>query len=105
MRVEAVPVVLLAHRVPRPVRRLDVDEHDPRLGPALVVVAPDVPVRLGVRPRATRLDEPRVLVTGVVHDEVGDDPDAASVRVVEEHHEIVDVVPRSGWTVKKSLMS
>ena len=34
VREEAVPVVLAAHRVPRPVRRLGVEEDDPRLGPA-----------------------------------------------------------------------
>ena len=45
---EAVPVVLLALRVPGPVRRLGVDEDDAGLGPALVVVVPDVPVGLGV---------------------------------------------------------
>ena len=45
---EAVPVVLLALGVPRPVGALGVDEDDPGLRPALVVVAPDVPVGVGV---------------------------------------------------------
>ena len=45
---EAVPVVLLALRVPGPVRPLGVDEDDPGLRPALVVVAPHVPVGLRV---------------------------------------------------------
>ena len=90
VRIEAVPVVLLAGLVPRPVRRLHVDEHDACLGPPLVVVVPDVPVRLGVVARRARLDEPRVLVARVVHDQIGDDPDAASVRVVEELDEVVE---------------
>ena len=44
VREEAVPEVLAAHGVPRPVRRLGVEEDDPRLGPAVVGVRPDVPV-------------------------------------------------------------
>ena len=88
--VEAVPVVLLAGVVPGPVRALDVGEHDSGVGPLLVVVVPDVPVRLGVVPRRPRLDEPRVLVAGVVHHEVGDDPDAAAVRVLQERHQVAD---------------
>ena len=88
--VEAVPVVLLARVVPRPVRALDVGEHHAGVGPLLVVVVPDVPVGLGVVPRRPRLDEPGVLVAGVVHHEVGDDPDAAAVRVLQERHQVAD---------------
>ena len=81
---EPVPEVLLAHRVEGPVRRLGVDEDDPRVGVAGVVVGPDVEVAVrAVRVAAAGL-EPRVLVGGVVHDEVDDHPDAALVRRVEE---------------------
>ncbi len=90
MRIETVPVVLLAGLIPRPVRRLDVDEDHARLGPALVVVVPDVPVRLGIVTRRARLDEPRVLVARVVHHQIGDDADAAPVSVVEELDEVVE---------------
>ena len=48
VRIEAVPVVGLGNRVPGPVGALGVDEDDPGLRPALVVVAPDVPVGVGV---------------------------------------------------------
>ena len=41
---EAVPEVLLAHRVEGPVGRLGVDEDDPRIGIARVVVVPHVEV-------------------------------------------------------------
>ena len=70
---EAVPVVRLRDRVPRPVRRLGVGEDDPRAGVALRVVAPDVVVALrrALR-RAPRRLEPRMLVGGVVHDQLGD---------------------------------
>ena len=47
--VEAVPEVLLAHRVPGPVRRLGVDEDDPGLLVELVGVGPDVEVAVRAR--------------------------------------------------------
>ncbi len=90
VREEAVPVVLPAHRVPRPVRRLGVDEDDARLAPARVVVAPHVTVAVGpVRFGAARL-EPRVIGARVVHDQVGDHAHAALVRLVDELLEVVD---------------
>ena len=79
---EPVPEVLAAHGVERPVRRLGVDEDDAGVLVAGVLVRPDVEVAvrpLGVRPR--RL-EPGVLVAGVVHDEVDDQPHAARVRLL-----------------------
>ena len=89
-REEAVPEVLLADRVPGPVRRLGVDEDDPRVLVELVGVGPDVEVAVGtLRVLAAGL-EPRVLVGGVVHDEVDDHPDAARVRRVEEVVEVLD---------------
>ena len=90
VREEAVPVVLAAQRIPRPVRRLGVDEDDARLAPARVVVAPDVPV--AVRPvavGAARL-EPRMLARGVVHHQVDDHAQPALVRLVDEVLEVVD---------------
>ena len=89
VREEAVPVVLPGHRVPRPVRRLGVDEDDPRVEVALVGVRPDVPVALRrVRARA-RLLEPRVLVRGVVHDQVRDHAHPALVGRLDERPEVV----------------
>ena len=87
---EPVPEVLLADRVPRPVRRLGVDEDDPGVLVLLVGVGPDVEVAVGpvgVLPAGL---EPRVLVTRVVHDEVDDHADAALVRRVEELVEVLD---------------
>ena len=88
---EPVPVVLLAHRVERPVGRLGVDEDDPRVLVALVVVGPDVEVAERAVRVAARGLEPRVLVAGVVHDEVGDDAHAALVRRVDELDEVTEV--------------
>ena len=88
---EPVPVVLAADGVEGPVGLLGVDEDDPGAGVLVVGVGPHVEV--AVRPvgiRARRL-EPGMLVRRVVHDEVGDDPDAALVRLVDEGDEVADV--------------
>ena len=87
---EPVPVVLAAYRVERPVRLLGVDEDDPRVLVLVVGVRPHVEVaERPVRVRPGRL-EPRVLVAGVVHDQVGDDPDAALVRLLDQFDEVAD---------------
>ncbi len=87
---EAVPVVLTAHRVERPVRRLAVDEDDPHVGISLVRVGPDVPVALRPGRVGARLLEPRMVGRRVVHDQVGDHADAALVRLLDELAEVVD---------------
>ncbi len=87
---EAVPVVLAAHRVERPVGRLGVDEDDPRVGVRLVGVRPDVPVSLRAVRVAARLLEPRMVGGRVVHDEVGDDAHAAAVGLRDELAEVLD---------------
>ena len=88
---EAVPVVLLAHRVERPVGGLGVDEDDPGVRVLLVVVGPDVVVAVRPVGVVAGLLEPRVLVAGVVHDEVDDHAHAALVRGVDELHEVREV--------------
>ncbi len=85
MREEAVPVVLAGDRIPGPVRLLGVGEDDPRLGKLLVGVAPDVEVALGRSGRrVARALEPRMLVRGVVDDQLDQDLEAARVRGVDE---------------------
>ena len=85
---EAVPEELPPHRVEGPVRHLGVDEDDARVVVAVVGVGPHVEVAVGpVGLGAARL-EPRVLVARVVHDEVGDDADAAGVGLRDELGEL-----------------
>ena len=87
---EAVPEVLLRHRVPGPVRLLGVGEDDARAAVQLGVVAPDVEVALGrALGRLARGLEPGVLVRGVVDDQLGDHAQAALVRLVHEGAEVV----------------
>ena len=88
MAEEPVPVVLLADGVPRPVRLLGVDEDHAGFGPAMVVVAPHVPVGPWVGAILPALLEPRVLVAGVVHHHVGDDPHVAPVRLLDQLHHV-----------------
>ena len=88
---EAVPVVRLGDVVPAPVRLLGVGEDDPDALVFLVRVAPDVEVALGRSGgRAAGRLEPRVLIGGVVDDELGDDADAAAVRFGDEVIEVVE---------------
>ena len=88
---EPVPVVLAADLVERPVGLLGVDEDDPGLAVPVVGVRPDVEVaERAVRVGPGRL-EPGVGVAGVVDDQVGDDPDAALVRLVDQFDEIPDL--------------
>ena len=90
--VEAVPVVLLGDRIPRPVRGLEVLEDDPRFAVPVGIVAPHVEVapRAAARGVARPL-EPRMLVRGVVADQLGDDPQPAPVRLADE---LADVAQR-----------
>ena len=90
MREEPVPVELPPHRIERPVRLLGVDEDDSRVAVLLAGVAPHVVVAVwpvGITPR---LLEPRVRLGRVVHDEIGDDPNPAAVRRIQQLDEIVD---------------
>ena len=86
--VEAVQVVLARLVVPRPVGALLVGEHDvPRLLLGLLV-HPDVEVAVRrVAVGACGL-EPRVLVGGVVHHQVGDHADAAVARRAQHLGEV-----------------
>ena len=73
--VEAVPVVGLRGLVPRPVRGLELLEDNARVAVAIDGLAPDVEIAEGAPgPGAPRPTEPGVLVGGVVHDELCDDP-------------------------------
>ena len=87
---EAVPVVLAADGVVRPVRDLGVDEDDPGVAVGLVGVRPDVVVAVGpVRVLARGL-EPGMVGRGVVHDQVDDHAHPALVRRLDEGAEVLD---------------
>src|SRR6266850_4758562 len=51
-------------------------------------IAPDVPVPLRVTPRCARLDEPGVLIGGMIGDVVEDDFQVATMRLGEEEVEV-----------------
>ena len=87
---EPVPVELAADRIECPVRLFGVDEDDPGVGVLLAGVAPYVVVAVRPVGIAARFLKPRVRLRGVVHHQVGDDPDAALVGGVDQRDEIVD---------------
>ena len=85
VRVEAVPVVGVRDGIPRPVRGLEVPEDDPRLRVAVRRIPPHVEItrrRSALGPPRTL--EPGMLVGRVVRDELGDDPQAAAMRLDDE---------------------
>ncbi len=83
--IEAVPEVLLGHRVPGPVGLLGVEKDDPRALVFVVGVGPDVEIaRRRALLRLARALEPGVLVRGVVDDQLGDHPQPALVRFGNE---------------------
>ncbi len=85
VRVEAVPVVRLRNRIPRPVRSLEVLEDDSRALIALRRLAPDVELAFGITSRSrARPLEPGVLIGCVIDDELGDDAESPAVRVIEK---------------------
>ncbi len=88
---EAMPEVGVRLGVPRPVRRFEIFEDDARFLVSVGRLAPHVELALGAAGRrAARPQEPWVLVRGVIHHELGHDPDAARMRLVDHDFQVVD---------------
>ncbi len=91
MREEAGPEVRIGRPVPRPVRGLEVLEDDPRFLVAIRRIAPYVEIALhAAGGRAPRALEPRVLVGGVVEDELRDDADVAALGLLDDDLQVGD---------------
>ncbi len=84
------PVVLPPRLVEGPVGPLGVDEDHPGVGVLVIGVGPHVEVAIGAVRVGPGGLKPRVLVAGVVHDQIGDDPDAAFVSLLDEIDEVAD---------------
>src|SRR5207253_9272166 len=85
MRIEAMPIVRMRNRIPRPIRRFEILEDDSRVLILFRRVAPDVIVA----PRRSRfcparLLKPWMLIAGVIDDELGDYANPAAVRLTQE---------------------
>ena len=90
VRIEPMPVKRARHRVPGPVRLLEIPEDDPRVAILFVRIAPHVVIALrtaGLRP--PRPLKPWMLIRGVVDHQLRDHAQRAPVRFVEERLEIV----------------
>ena len=85
------PKVGFGQRIPCPVGRLEVFEDDARFFVLLLIVTPDVVIALlAARGRATRALKPRMLIRGVVEDQLGYHPDAALMRFREKNFEVLE---------------
>ncbi len=89
MRIKAVPVIGLRHRVPAPVRSLGVGKDDARFRKFLVGVAPHVIIAKGRSGfGAAGALEPWMLVRGVIDHQFGNDAQIAAMRFPNEDFEI-----------------
>ena len=81
--------VLPGPLVERPPRTAEATDPVVRWSPSRRAVGPEVPVATGRGSRGPRLEEPRVLVAGVVGHDVHEDPDAPRPRLGNEPVEVV----------------
>src|SRR4029077_6504656 len=90
VRVESVPKVGFSDGVPGPIRKLKVFEDDACVLIFVLVIVPDVEVaRAAAGFGDPRPLKPRVLVGGMIDNQLSDDPDAALVGLVEKKLEIM----------------
>ena len=82
-----VQIELLGVLVPLPHRAADLADPVVRIQLSRSGVCPYVPVAHRALARRARLDEPRMLIGGVVRDVVGDEPDPATVCLDEQQVE------------------
>ncbi len=89
MRKEAMPVVSLRGFIPGPVRFFRVGKDDARVFVELVGIGPDIHVALRrARRRKPRRLEPRMLIAGVIDDQLDHHLHVALVRRIEEALEV-----------------
>src|SRR3982751_3460980 len=91
VRVEAMPVISLRHRIPRPVRSFKILKDDPRVRIFFRRFTPDVKFALGrTGEGAPGFLEPGILIGSVINDQLGDNAQSALVCGVEERAKIVE---------------
>ena len=89
VRIEPVPEVLAGHRVPGPVGLFGIAKNDARAFVFLVGIRPDVEVALRrTSRRVAGALKPRMLIGGVVDHQLGNDADAARMRL---RHQLLEV--------------
>ena len=84
---EQVHEILAGHVIPLPGRAAENRFPVIRLRPVLAVT-PDIPVAFGVIFRGARFEKPRVLVRGMIHDQVENQPHAALMHALQQPVEI-----------------
>ena len=89
MMIEAMPEVLIGDRIPRPIRRFEIFEDDPRVFVLIGKVIPDVEVsRRAPGLGAARTLKPGMLVRCVIQHQFGYDTNAAPMRFAQKYFEI-----------------
>src|SRR4029077_12809315 len=90
VRVESVPKVGFSDGVPGPIRKIEVLKDYACVLIFVLVIVPDVEVaRAAAGFGDPRPLKPRVLIGGMIDNQLGDDPDAALVGLVEKKLEIM----------------
>src|SRR5678816_2335819 len=101
------PKVGFRHRIPCPVGSLEVFEDNALFFVLLLVVTPDVVVALFAAGRgATRALKPRMLIRGMVEDQLGNDPNAALMRFGEKDLEVFQrTVIRVNFRIARNVVA
>jgi hypothetical protein len=91
VRIKAVPVISLGERIPRPIGSLEILEDDARVPVFFQRIAPDIQLALRRPGRgATRFLEPRILIRGVIDDQLRDHTQPALMRRGKEGAEVIE---------------
>src|SRR5579885_3587854 len=92
VRIKAVPEVGAGHRIPGPIRVLEILEDDPRFLVLLGGITPDVEISShAVRWCIAGTLKPGMLCRGVIDDEFGDHAKATTMRFPQEYLEIPEI--------------
>ena len=84
------PVISLGDRLPCPIGRLEVLKNNPGLRVLVRSVAPDVKIaRASAGFSLARASKPRVLIGGMIDNQLGYDSDAATMSLAQEKLEIL----------------
>src|SRR4030095_15147345 len=84
------PIVSLRYRIPSPIGKLEILKDDPRVAIFLLSVAPNIKVALAAAGLGlARTLKPRVLIRGVIDDQLADDVETTSMSFPQKDFKIL----------------